>query len=68
MGVVAATMLLRLMKVEEITGLKKSAIYARIKAKTFPIPVRLGAKAVAWRSDEIQEWINDRPRAFQEEG
>ncbi len=41
--------LLRLPEVETTTGLKKSAIYARRKDGTFPEPVRLGGKAVAWR-------------------
>ena len=64
MEVAMTTILLRLMQVEEATGLKKSTIYARIKEDSFPVPVRLGAKAVAWRSDEIQTWIDNRPRAM----
>lgn len=54
--------LMRLPDVEKTTGLKKSAIYARIKEGSFPGPVRLGAKAVAWRFDEIQQWIDKLPR------
>jgi prophage regulatory protein len=56
--------LLRLPEVESTTGLKKSAIYVRVKDGSFPEPVRLRAKAVAWRFDEIQQWINDLPRAI----
>ncbi len=55
--------LLRLKEVEERTGVKKSKIYADIKKGEFPSPVRLGPKSVAWRSDEIQEWIDNLPRA-----
>lgn len=55
--------LLRLPQVEERTGCKKSKIYADIKDGRFPAPVRLGPKSVAWRSDEIAHWINNRPRA-----
>jgi len=55
--------LYRLPDVEKICGLKKSAIYSRIKEGSFPAPVELGPKSVAWRSDEIEEWINERPRA-----
>jgi prophage regulatory protein len=58
--------LIRLPEVEDTTGLKKSAIYARIKEGHFPGPVRLGAKAVAWRFDEIQQWIDQLPRATTE--
>lgn len=62
-----AVRLLRLAQVEIITGLKKSAIYEKIKTGTFPVAVRLGSRSVAWRSDEIQRWIEKRPRAKQEE-
>ncbi len=62
-----AVRLLRLAQVEIITGLKKSAIYEKIKTGRFPVAVRLGSRSVAWRSDEIQRWIENRPRAKQEE-
>ncbi len=57
------TTLLRLPQVESTCGLKKSAIYVRIKEGTFPLPVRLGPKSVAWRSDEVSQWVESRPRA-----
>lgn len=52
--------LLRLPAVEERTGLKKSTIYAGVKAKTFPAPVRLSARAVAFREEDIDRWIRGR--------
>lgn len=52
--------LLRLPFVEERTGLRKSTIYAGAKAKTFPAPVRLSARAVAWREEDIDRWISGR--------
>lgn len=52
--------LLRLPAVEERTGLKKSTVYAGVSAKTFPAPVRLSARAVAWREEEIDRWISER--------
>jgi prophage regulatory protein len=58
--------LLRLGQVEKATGLKKSAIYARIKTGEFPAAVRLGSRSVAWRSDNIQEWIDSLPKVEQE--
>lgn len=50
--------LLRLKSVEELTGLKKSTIYAGMKASppTFPYCVRLSARAVAWRESDIATW------------
>jgi prophage regulatory protein len=55
--------LLRLPEVESRVGLKKSAIYAGVKAKTFPSPVRLSARAVAFTESSIQTWIADRIKA-----
>jgi len=57
------TTLMRLPQVEKAVGLKKSAIYLRIKEGTFPRPVSLGAKHIAFRSDEVEDWIQSRPRA-----
>ena len=52
--------LIRLTDVEKRTCLKKSSIYAGGKAGTFPLPVRLSARAVAWRESDIDRWIADR--------
>jgi len=41
---------------------KKSTIYQRIKEGRFPVAVRLGSRSVAWKSEEIQEWKESRPR------
>ncbi len=49
--------LLRLPAVEARTGLRKSAIYAGIKAGTFCPPVKLGPRVVAWPQSEIDSWI-----------
>lgn len=49
--------LIRLPLVEDRTGLGKSSIYAGVKNRTFPAPVRLSARAVAWRESEIDQWI-----------
>lgn len=51
---------LRMWDVEQQTGLKKSAIYAGAKAGTFPKPIRLSHRCVAWRESEVQEWIAQR--------
>lgn len=52
--------LLRLPAVEAQTGLKKSTIYAGVRAGTFPAPVRLSARAVAFREEDIDCWISGR--------
>ena len=53
----------RLHVVEERTGFKKSSVYAGVKAGTFPAPVRLSARAVAWREEDIDRWITERTTA-----
>ena len=52
--------LLRLPDVEGAVGLKKSAIYAGVRNKTFPAPVRLSRRCVCWPESAIQAWIADR--------
>jgi predicted DNA-binding transcriptional regulator AlpA len=54
---------LRLPEVKAITGLSKSSLYALIKEKSFPAPVRLGARAVAWVRSEVRQWAADRVHA-----
>ena len=49
--------LLRFDEVASRVGLGRSAIYGRIRAKTFPAPVHLGGYSVAWVEAEIEEWI-----------
>lgn len=52
--------LLRLPDVESVTGLKKSSIYAGMKARTFPVCVRLSSRAVGWRESDIELWVAGR--------
>lgn len=56
-----APRLLRLPAVEARTGLKKSTIYAGIRAGTFPNSVMVGARSVAWRAADIDAWCESRP-------
>lgn len=54
--------LIRLPSVENLTGLKRSAIYAAMRAGTFPGSVRLSVRAVAWREAEVLAWCADRTK------
>jgi len=60
-------LLLRLPDVMRAVGLRKTAIYKRIRLREFPAPVRLAgrmgaqASAVGWNSREIEAWIRARP-------
>ena len=57
--------LLRLDAVENLTGLRKSSIYTYMARKEhgFPTPVRIGARAVAWRESDVLGWIDQRTEA-----
>lgn len=44
----------------DCTGLGRSTIYNYIADKTFPKPVSLGLRAVAWIDSEVQDWILER--------
>ncbi|WP_165078597.1 MULTISPECIES: AlpA family phage regulatory protein [unclassified Desulfovibrio] len=48
---------LRRREVEARTGLCCSAIYAGMKRGTFPAPVQIGSRAVAWRSRDIEAFL-----------
>lgn len=51
-----ATKFLRLPAVIEMVGIKRTAIYDRIKAGAFPAPLQIGARSVAWKESEIADW------------
>lgn len=52
--------MLRRKEVEAITGRGRSAIYEGIANGTFPKPVKIGARAVAWPESVIRAWIAER--------
>jgi prophage regulatory protein len=62
-----ASRFLRRPEVEARTGLKRSTIYARITAGTFPRFYKLGGRASGWAEDEIEQWIANIRRPFIEE-
>lgn len=55
--------LLRRNEVERLIGLKRSALYKLMQSGGFPKPVRLSARAVAWRQSEVAAWIENRETA-----
>ena len=54
---------LRLPQVKAMTGLSKSSLYALIRANSFPAPVRLGPRTVAWVRSEVTCWATERAQA-----
>ncbi len=48
---------LRLDQVIDLTGLSRSSIYLAVSEGRFPKQIALGARSVAWVSNEIEEWM-----------
>jgi prophage regulatory protein len=51
---------LRLPELKSVTGLSKSSLYALIRAKSFPSPIQLGPRTVAWVRSEVRQWAAER--------
>lgn len=52
--------IVRLPSVQAITALSRSSIYDGISKGTFPKPIKLSARAVGWRTSDIEAWLNSR--------
>jgi prophage regulatory protein len=52
--------LMRLPAVMAQVGLSRSSIYAAVSRDEFPRQVSLGARSVAWRESDVEEWIRRR--------
>lgn len=50
----------RLPTVLDRVGTSKTTVYAMVKAGTFPAPVKIGQRAVAWRRSDVDAWIDSR--------
>ncbi|WP_134018180.1 helix-turn-helix transcriptional regulator [Modicisalibacter xianhensis] len=59
--------LIKLAKVMDNTGLSRSTIYKYISDGSFPKPVSLGVRNVAWVESEVEDWILERIRERDDE-
>lgn len=53
----ASTRLLRLPSVLAKVAMSRTELHRRITAGTFPKPLKLGMRTVAWTESSIDEWI-----------
>ena len=51
---------IRLPEVISRTGYRRTSIYEKIAEGTFPAPIKLGPRAVAWVSEEIEKRMDAR--------
>jgi prophage regulatory protein len=58
--------LYRLRELSARVGLGRSALYQAVKCGRFPQPIRIGARAVAWRHQDVESWLQS--RATEREG
>ena len=47
-------------QVEDMTGLSRSGLYAKMAAGSFPSAIKLGQRSVGWLSSDVQQWIEGR--------
>ena len=55
--------ILRQREVTTLTGLSKTTLWRRVRAKDFPPALRLGGpgtRAVGWRRSDVEEWLQER--------
>ena len=55
-----ATRILRRAEVLRYVGLGKTTLYELISREEFPRPVQLGPRAVGWRAEEVEAWLDSR--------
>ena len=51
---------LRLPEVLRRTGLSRTALYEQIKNESFPKPIRIAKRSVAWTDEDINRWCIER--------
>lgn len=64
--------ILRIRDVKRAVGMSVSTIYEWMANGKFPTPIRLGARSVGWKKDDIEAWqesrgvVSYRPRTSRE--
>ena len=57
---------LKLLRMRDLTaeyGFTPATVYRWISEGAFPPPINLGSNSVAWHRQEIEDWLQSRPRA-----
>ncbi len=52
--------LMRLPTVKGLVGMGRTTIYEKIKEGSFPRPISIGDRSVAWDSEAIDRWIENK--------
>jgi excisionase family DNA binding protein len=59
--------LLTATEVAEWLGIRRPRVYALMRLAAFPKPISLHGKTIRWRREEVQQWLDSRPRSGDEE-
>jgi prophage regulatory protein len=51
--------LLRRHQLEANLGISRSTIYQMMASGEFPKPLRIGRRAVGWRVEDIEKWLEE---------
>jgi predicted DNA-binding transcriptional regulator AlpA len=54
--------ILRASDVTRLTGLSRTTLWRLERQGQFPTRIRLGLNSVGWRDEEVQHWVESRPR------
>ena len=54
--------IVRTKKVMERVGKSRVQIWRDVRANKFPAPVSLGPNSIGWYEDEVERWLETRPR------
>jgi prophage regulatory protein len=49
--------LLRMQEVTKLVSISRATIYRYLNEGSFPAPIRIGARRVAWRASDINTWF-----------
>ena len=56
------TRIIKIEEVQHLTGLSKSSIRRLQDSNDFPKRIQVTEKCVGWLLEDIEEWINTRPK------
>lgn len=58
-----AKRIIRMPALKNKVGESKATIYRQITRGEFPRPIKLSTRSVGWLEDEIDHWLESRPRS-----
>ena len=55
---------IRIAQVLGMTGLSRGTLYRFVGENSFPQPLQLGPRLLGWFEDEVEAWLEARPRGL----